>query len=78
MYFWGWIFLITTTLLAFFKREIEPHDPDHEIIQERDIQTAYKSLLEILSLGPIQTLVIILLTCKVHHYLSVRYKIKIK
>lgn len=65
LYFWGWVFLITTTLVAVFKKETEPHDPEHEVVIERDVKTAYTSLIEILKLAPMKTLVILLLTCKV-------------
>lgn len=59
------MFLVTTTLVAVFKRETEPHDPEHEVVIERDVKTAYSSLLQILKLTPMKTLVILLLTCKV-------------
>lgn len=65
LYFWGWVFLVTTTLVAALKKETEPHDPDHEVIIERDLRTAYSSLLEIMKLSPMKILVIMLLTCKV-------------
>lgn len=62
--FWGWVFIITTTIVALLKHETEYKDSDHEIVPERDIKTAYNSLLQILKLRPVQTLVVILLTCK--------------
>ncbi|XP_018573648.1 acetyl-coenzyme A transporter 1 [Anoplophora glabripennis] len=65
LYFWGWVFLITTTLVAFMKREVEPHDPEHMEVPDRDIKTAYNSLKEILNLRSVQMLVLILLTCKI-------------
>lgn len=51
--------------MAVFKRETEPHDPEHEVVIERDVKTAYSSLIQILKLAPMKTLVILLLTCKV-------------
>lgn len=67
--FWGWLFLVTTTLVAFFKKEEEPKDGDREVIHNTDINTAYKSLKEILGLKSVQTLSIILLTSKVSYFL---------
>ncbi|KRT82887.1 hypothetical protein AMK59_4132 [Oryctes borbonicus] len=63
--FWGWVFIATTTIVAVLKKETEIKDSDHEIVPERDLKTAYTSLLEILKLKPVQILVVILLTCKV-------------
>lgn len=37
LYFWGWVFLVTTTAIALFKTEVEPHDEQHERIPDRDI-----------------------------------------
>ncbi|VEN54069.1 unnamed protein product [Callosobruchus maculatus] len=65
LYFWGWVFLITTTLVAIFKTETEPHHPEQAVVHDRDIKTAYTSLKEILQLRSIQTLVILLLTTKI-------------
>nr|CAI5869779.1 unnamed protein product [Callosobruchus analis] len=65
LYFWGWVFLITTTLVAIFKTETEPHNPEQAMVHDRDIKTAYTSLKEILQLRSIQTLVILLLTTKI-------------
>lgn len=63
--FWGWLFLITTTLVAILKKEEEPKDGDREIIHNTDINTAYKSLKEILGLKSVQILSVILLTSKI-------------
>lgn len=65
LYFWGWVFLITTTFVALLKQETEYHDPNHVVIHERDIKKAYTSLKDILQLRSIQILVILLLTSKV-------------
>lgn len=67
LYFWGWVFLVTTTLIAVLKKETEPHDPEHEVVIERDVKTAYSSLIQILKLAPIKTLMVLLLTCKVRY-----------
>ncbi|XP_017778202.1 PREDICTED: acetyl-coenzyme A transporter 1 [Nicrophorus vespilloides] len=63
LYFWGWIFLITTTVVAFLKKE-EHRDEDNSE-DNRDLKKAYSSLLQILKLQPVQTLVLILLTAKI-------------
>lgn len=65
LYFWGWVFLITTTIVAFLKKEVEIYDKSHDVVHDRDIKTAYTSLKRILELKSVQTLVLILLTCKV-------------
>ncbi|KAJ8932490.1 hypothetical protein NQ318_005548, partial [Aromia moschata] len=62
--FLGLGFSDISTIVALFKKEVEPHDADHVVIHDRDIKTAYTSLMEILSLRSVQTLVLILLTCK--------------
>lgn len=63
--FWGCVFMITTTAVALLKTEVEPDDGEHERVPERDLRTAYNSLLNIIKLPSIQTLAIILLTCKI-------------
>ncbi|CAH0564191.1 unnamed protein product [Brassicogethes aeneus] len=63
--FWGWIFIVSTTLVALIKKELECNDKDHESVPERDLQTAYKSLRDILKLKSVQGLVLVLLTCKI-------------
>lgn len=65
LHFWGWIFLITTTLVAMIKKELQHVDSEHETAPEKDIKTAYKSLRDILKLRSVQGLVLVLLTCKV-------------
>lgn len=65
LYFWGWVFVLSTTVVAVMKKEVEHRDGRRESVTERDIQRAYKSLRDILALRPVQTLVLILLTCKV-------------
>ncbi|KAL3273496.1 hypothetical protein HHI36_014937 [Cryptolaemus montrouzieri] len=65
LHFWGWIFLITTTFVAIFKKEEESRDGEHEVVHNTDINTAYASLKEMLGLKSIKTLSIILLTSKI-------------
>ncbi|CAG9860451.1 unnamed protein product [Phyllotreta striolata] len=64
LYFWGLVFLVTTTIVGLLKKEVEPQGQEG-FEPERDIKSAYLSLKDILKLPPIQTLVLILLTCKI-------------
>lgn len=71
LYFWGLVFLATTTLVAIFKRENNPrdHQATGDILRteedELDIWQTYKLLLGIMKMKPIRTLAAILLTVKV-------------
>ncbi|KAB0800755.1 hypothetical protein PPYR_06494 [Photinus pyralis] len=65
LYFWGWVFVVTTTLVAVMKSERETHDAEHQNVPERDLKNAYSLLVEILKLKPIRLLVLILLTVKI-------------
>lgn len=69
LYFWGLIFLATTTLVAIFKhekgaRDMSTGDGGNEELK-LDIGQTYKQLLEIMKMKPIRTLAAILLTVKV-------------
>lgn len=64
LYFWGLVFLVTTTIVGLLKKEDEPRSAE-TTKPDRDIKQAYISLKYILSLKPVQTLVVILLTCKI-------------
>lgn len=67
LWFWGLCFLVTTTLVAVFKKErTEPcehrhNDQDHE---ELNIVDSYKLLLKIINTRPIKILAAVLLTVK--------------
>lgn len=63
LYFWGWVFIGTTTLVAIFKHE--DRDKPQKGEPDMDIQHAYKLLWEIIRLPSIKTLAIILLTAKI-------------
>lgn len=41
LYFWGWVFIVTTTLVAVLKKEV-PIVGDHSLTRDADIQTAYR------------------------------------
>ncbi|XP_049873859.1 acetyl-coenzyme A transporter 1 [Pectinophora gossypiella] len=64
--FWGWIFIVTTTLVAIFKQE------KNEIVNKKeeqpkgmsDIVNAYKQLYTIVKLPAVRTLALVLFTAK--------------
>lgn len=63
MKFWGTCFLITTTLVAFFKSEQnKSNEEEHDSEKELGIVDTYKLLLRIIKLRPVQILMILLLT----------------
>ncbi|XP_035916827.1 acetyl-coenzyme A transporter 1 [Anopheles stephensi] len=65
LWFWGLVFIVTTTLVALGKRELAPSiDRGHEEHLELDIKQTYRLLLDIMKMKPILTLVAILLTAK--------------
>ncbi|XP_017766553.1 PREDICTED: acetyl-coenzyme A transporter 1 isoform X2 [Eufriesea mexicana] len=64
LHFWGWIFIITTTLVALFKREdSEKMHKDEEL--NTDIKHAYRLLWNIVKLPSVKTIIIFLLTAKI-------------
>lgn len=64
LYFWGWTFIIITTLIALFKSENkEKVDKDEEL--NTNIKHAYKLLWDIVRLPSIKTTIIFLLTAKI-------------
>lgn len=64
LYFWGLVFLVTTTVVALLKNETDVPNADGTS-HERDLKSAYLSLKNILKLKSVQTLVVVLLTCKI-------------
>lgn len=69
LYFWGWVFVVTTSLVAVIKKEVDYQrlDQDTRVSQGpvENVKNAYFQLWKILQLKPIRTLVVILFTCKV-------------
>ncbi|XP_044727688.1 acetyl-coenzyme A transporter 1 [Chrysoperla carnea] len=63
LYFWGIVFLITTTLIAIFKHENNAEEHATQI--EMNLNEAYSTLWTILKMPPIRTLALILLTAKI-------------
>ncbi|XP_058460267.1 acetyl-coenzyme A transporter 1 isoform X1 [Malaya genurostris] len=66
LWFWGLVFLVTTTFVALLKRESLPSiDRGHDEHLELDIKQTYKLLFDIIKMKPIMILTAILLTVKI-------------
>lgn len=65
--FWGWIFIITTTLIAAFKHESNDTTvkDNNETRGLKDVVNAYKQLYTIMKLPAVRTLALVLFTAKV-------------
>lgn len=61
MYFFGIVFIVSTTLLLLFKREVNQHNSEEE---EFTVKETYKQMWKIIWLAPIKKLALILLTVK--------------
>ena len=61
LFFWGLVFLVVTTLVCLFKHE--RRQPYAEI--KHDILSAYKQLIVILKLKPVQSYALVILTAKI-------------
>lgn len=64
MRFFGVVYIVSTTLILFFKKE-KTLTYEKYLDNNLSIKTTFKSLLDVLKLKPIQKLIIILLTCKI-------------
>lgn len=64
LYFWGIVFLVTTTIVAFFKHERHPSEEQHDH-HELNIRESYVLLWKIIKMRPVQILAGILLTVKI-------------
>lgn len=66
LFFWGWIFIITTTFIAIFKHEANesPNDKENESKGVKDVVNAYKQLYTIVKLPAVRTLALVLFTAK--------------
>jgi PAT family acetyl-CoA transporter-like MFS transporter 1 len=65
LHFWGIVFLVTTTLVAFFKKE-SPETENHQVDHPKyNIQESYNLLLKILKMKPILLLMAVMLTVKI-------------
>lgn len=66
LWFWGLVFLVTTTLVALLKRESLPSvERGHEESVDLNIKQTYRLLLDIIKMKPILILTAILLTVKI-------------
>lgn len=66
LWFWGLVFLVTTTLVALLKREHLPSvERGHDAHMELDIKQTYSLLFDIIKMKPIMILTAILLTVKI-------------
>ncbi|XP_078617067.1 acetyl-coenzyme A transporter 1-like [Branchiostoma floridae x Branchiostoma japonicum] len=63
LYFWGIVFLVTTTLVWIFKREREPR-PSEVPDDQRSIVSTYMHLWDVVRLPAVKAYIIILLTHK--------------
>ncbi len=69
MFFFGLIFIFSTTLVLLFKKEIDHHEdePAHKKSYEENlsVKQTYKLMWQILWLAPIKKIILILMTVKV-------------
>ena len=63
MNFFGVLFIVSTTLVFFLKKETEDSSGEHN--EDLSVRETYKQMWKMVFLGPVQTLVIILMTVKV-------------
>lgn len=68
MYFWALVYLVSTTLVAIFKKDNSLTIVENEKELDMSIKQSYKLLLEILKLKPVQCMALLLLTCKVKYF----------
>lgn len=61
LFFWGLVFIVVTTLICFFKHERRQHYAEIK----QDILSAYKQLVVILKLKPVQSYALVILTAKI-------------
>ncbi|XP_063536352.1 acetyl-coenzyme A transporter 1 [Cydia strobilella] len=65
LFFWGWVFIVSTTLIAVFKHEAKETDhKENETKGMSDIVDAYKQLYTIVKLPAVRTLTLVLFTAK--------------
>lgn len=66
--FWGWVFIVTTTLVAILKHEAQETTTRNRNAEPKgfnDIIVAYKQLYTIIKLPAVRTLALVLFTAKV-------------
>ncbi|CAK1580229.1 unnamed protein product [Parnassius mnemosyne] len=64
--FWGWVFIVTTTIVAVFKHEANDsaNIKGSQVTGIKDIVNAYKQLFTIVKLPAVRTLALVLFTAK--------------
>ncbi|XP_026734317.1 acetyl-coenzyme A transporter 1 [Trichoplusia ni] len=64
--FWGWVFIITTTIIAVFKHEANDsvNTKENNVKGFSDVVNAYKQLYTIIKLPAVRTLALVLFTAK--------------
>lgn len=68
MLLWGWVFIVTTTLIAVLKHEANDtvnSKGESNVRGMTDIVNAYKQLYTIVKLPSVRTLALVLFTAKV-------------
>ncbi|XP_031572070.1 acetyl-coenzyme A transporter 1-like [Actinia tenebrosa] len=65
LFFWGIVFLITTTLIGLLKHERSEDEVHGEQHEKKGILSTYKTLWTIITLPAVMKFIVILLTCKV-------------
>lgn len=70
MFFWGITYIISTTLVAIFKKDNSLSIVENEKDLDLNIRQSYILLWEILKLKPVQKFAVILLTVKVRLFID--------
>ncbi|CAD5212992.1 unnamed protein product [Bursaphelenchus okinawaensis] len=73
VFFWGWVFIVSTTLVFIFKKEVDHSSPSAQDKMENqsddeihlNVFQTYSILLKILCLKPMRIMVVLLLTAKI-------------
>lgn len=65
LFFWGIVFLLTTTLIGLLKHERSEEEVHGEHHEKQGIISTYKTLWTIITLPAVMKFIVILLTCKV-------------
>lgn len=69
LFFWGMVFLVSTTLVAIIKRENEHGSGRRRVHEEtQGVMETYKLLLSIIKMPTVFTFCALLLTAKVRHH----------
>lgn len=63
LYFWGMVMLVTTVAVAWLKKETM--SDDEKMVKKYSIRETYHQMYQVLCLPAIQSLMLILVTCKV-------------